>query len=339
MTRKLAPSFSMKRAIVTLLPVAALLFASSLSAQEKKSHGDLHIQHVQGRVYMISGAGGNVTVQVGDNAVTVVDTGTPAMAEKVLAAVRTLSANPVAFIINTSIDEDHMGGNAVVAKAGNKELSGAAGDRTGEVAGQTREGASIVAYITVLNRMTESAGTRIAYPEASWPTDTYDTNNWKVFNDEPIVIYHPGSAHTDGDSFVFFRRSDVVSTGELFVPSRYPVIDEKQGGTIDGIIDALSTMIDDILVPRENEEGGTYVIPGRGRLCDRTDVSNYHDMLVIIRARIADLIGKGKTLQQVKSAKPTFGFDGLYGAETGPWTTDQFVEAVYRNLTRDKKAR
>jgi glyoxylase-like metal-dependent hydrolase (beta-lactamase superfamily II) len=335
MTMKSSAVFRAMRSVL-FLPVIALLLASSVRAQEKKSPGDLHIQHVQGRVYMISGAGGNVTVQVGDNAVTVVDTGTPEMAEKVLAAIRTLSPNPVAFIIDTSIDQDHLGGNSVLAKAGSKELAGAAGDRTGDILGQTREGASIVAYIAVLNRMTEAGGSRVKFPESSWPTDTYDTGNWKVFNDEPIVIYHAPAAHTDGDSFVFFRRSDVVSTGELFVPSRYPVIDEQQGGTIDGIIDALSTMIDDVLVPRENEEGGTYVIPGQGRLCDRTDVSNYRDMLAIVRGRIASLISKGKTLDEVKAAKPTFGFDGLYGAQTGPWTTDQFIEAVYRNLTRDK---
>jgi glyoxylase-like metal-dependent hydrolase (beta-lactamase superfamily II) len=285
---------------------------------------------------MLSGAGGNVTVQVGDDAVVVVDTGAPSMGDKVLAAIQSLSTNPIVFIINTSIDEEHIGGNPAIAKAGNKELAGAAGDRTAEIAGQTRQGASIVAYINVLNRMTEPAGNKVAIPKASWPTDPYDSSNWKIFNDEPIVIYHAAVAHTDGDSFVFFRRSDVVSTGELFVPSRYPVIDESQGGTIDGIIDALTTMIDDVLVPRENEEGGTYVIPGRGRLCDRTDVTNYRDMLAIIRARIADLVKKGKTLQEVKDAKPTFGFDGLYGVETGPWTTSKFIEAIYRNLTRDK---
>jgi cyclase len=288
---------------------------------------------------MLSGASGNVTVQVGDDAMVVVDTGAPEMGDKVLAAIQSLSTHPVAFIINTSIDQDHIGGNAVVGKAGNKELSGAAGDRGGDVLGQTREGASIVAYINVLNRMTEPTGNQITIQKASWPTDPYDSSNWKLFNDEPIILYHAAAAHTDGDSFVFFRRSDVVSTGELFVPSRYPVIDEEQGGTIDGIIDALTTMIDDVLVPRENEEGGTYVIPGRGRLCDRTDVSNYRDMLAIIRARIADLVKKGKTLQEVKDAKPTFGFDGLYGAETGPWTTNMFIEAIYRDLTRDKNHR
>ena len=322
--------------LVAFQVCAVLCVASGLCAEQKQRPGDLRIQHVQGHVYMVTGAGGNVTVQVGEDAVVVVDTGAPEMGDKVLAAIQSISTNPVAFIINTSLDEDHIGGNAAVTKAGNKELAGAAGDHSADILGQTREGASIVAFINVLNRMTEPAGKWAEIPKASWPTDPYDSSNWKLFNDEPIVIYHAAAAHTDGDSIVFFRRSDVVSTGELFVPSRYPVIDEAQGGTIDGIIDALTTLIDDVLVPRENEEGGTYVIPGRGRLCDRTDVTNYRDMLAIIRARIADLVKKGKTLQEVKDAKPTFGFDGLYGADTGPWTTHKFIEAIYSNLTRDK---
>jgi len=295
-------------------------------AQENQGP-EIHVQQLQGRVYMLSGAGGNVTVQLGDDAVVVVDTGTAGMADKVLAAIQALSHKPITYIINTSIDEDHTGGNGVVAAAG-----------VGAVAADTRarQGASIVAHINVLNRMVEPAGNREASPKADWPTDTYSSSNWKLYNDEPIVITHAASAHTDGDSFVFFRRSDVVSTGDIFVPWRYPVIDEEKGGSIDGIIDALNTLIDDVLVPRENEEGGTYVIPGHGRICDRTEVVNYRDMLTIIRARIADLVKKGKTLQQVKEAKPTFGFDGLYGAGAGPWTTDMFIEAVYRKLAKDE---
>jgi len=328
--------------IARLLPfISLLIFAlacgvSAAFAQHGQGLGELHVQQVQGRVYMISGAGGNVTVQVGDEALAIVDTGTAEMSNKVLAAIQNISNKPIAFIINTSGDEDHTGGNSAIARAGSKELSGAAGDQTIDVAGQSREGASIVAHINVLNRMIDPGGKRAAIPKGNWPTDTYDTSNWKIFNDEAIVIYHAPAAHTDGDSFVFFRRSDVVSAGELFVPSRFPIVDEEKGGNIDGIIDALTALIDDVLVPRENEEGGTIVIPGRGRLCDRTDVTNYRDMLAIVRGRIADLVKKGKTLKEVKDSKPTFGFDGLYGADSGPWTTDMFVEAVYRDLTKDK---
>ena len=276
---------------------------------------------------MLSGAGGNVTVQLGDQAIVVVDPGTAGMADKVLAAIQNLSHNPIAFIIDTAIDEDHTGGNKVLA---------AAGVGVDAVDTRARQGAAIVAHVNVLNRMVEPGGNREPSPQADWPTDTYGGSSWKLYNDEPIVISHAASAHTDGDSFVLFRRSDVVSTGDIFEPSRYPVIDERDGGSIDGIIDALNTLIDDVLVPRENEEGGTYVIPGHGHVCDRTDVVNYRDMLTIIRARIEDLVKKGKTLEEVKDAKPTFGFDGLYGSDTDTWTKDMFVEAVYHKLAKDK---
>ena len=299
--------------------------------------GDLRVTHVQGRVYMISGAGGNVTVQIGDEAVVVVDPGTAAMANKVLAEIQKLTPKPIEFVLDTSLDEDHTGGNGAVAKAGAK-LSGADNNKTTAMAGQVEGGASIVSHLAVLDRLTDLSGKPGgASRKDDLPTDPYDTSTWTVNNDEPIILYHAPAAHSDGDTFVLFRRSDVVSTGELFVPYRFPVIDEENGGSINGIIDALNTLIDDILKPDVNEEGGTYIVPGRGRICDRSDIVNYRDMLTIVRARIAASIAKGKTLQEVKDAKPTYGYDGLYGAESGPWTTNMFIEAVYHNLTKDKK--
>ncbi len=332
-----APVRASKRLRLYFIVFLVMPCIASITFAQDRVPADLHILPVQGRVYMISGAGGNVTVQVGDEAVIVVDPGVAAMGEKVLEAIRSLSSKPIEFIIDTTIDEDHSGANGAIAKVGPKDLSGRANDLTIANAGQSHEGASIVAYIGVLNRMADSSGKKDAVPPANYPSDPYDSSNWKLFNDEPIILYHVAAAHTDSDTIVFFRRSDVVSAGELFVPYRFPVIDEEKGGSIDGIIDALTTLIDDILVPRENEEGGTYVIPGRGRICDRTEVVNYRDMLTIIRARIADLVKKGKTLQEVKDAKPTFGYDGLYGAQSGPWTTNMFIEAIYRDLTKDKK--
>jgi glyoxylase-like metal-dependent hydrolase (beta-lactamase superfamily II) len=286
---------------------------------------------------MISGAGGNVAVQVGEEAVVVVDSGTAGMAKKVVAEIQKLSSKPIIFVINTAADEDHTGGNGTLAKAGAK-LSGADENKVTAMAGQVDSGAAIVSHITVLDHLVELSGKPGgASRKEDLPTDPYDTSSWTVNNDEPIILYHAPAAHSDGDTYVLFRRSDVVSTGELFVPFRFPVIDEEKGGNINGIIAALNDLIDDILKPNVNEEGGTYIIPGRGRICDRSDLVNYRDMLTIVRARIAALIAKGKTLQEIKDAKPTLGYDGLYGAETGPWTTNMFIEAVYDNLTKDKK--
>jgi cyclase len=128
----------------------------------------------------------------------------------------------------------------------------------------------------------------------------------------------------------------VLSTGDIFTPEHYPLIDLQRGGTIQGIIDALNRIIE-ITVPAKYQEGGTYVIPGHGRLCEEADVVEYRDMVTIIRDRIADLVKKGRTLEQVRAAKPTLDYDTQYGATTGIWTTDMFVEAIYKNLSENRK--
>jgi len=279
----------------------------------------VHVEHVQGRVYMLGGAGANITVQVGDEAVTLIDAGRSEMSEDVLRAIRRLSNRPIQFVINTSIDPDHIGGNENIAKAGHYD-SGQPGEKTG---------AAILGQLNVLNRLSDAKA-----PTGEVPTDTY-RESWSLFNDEAIMLYHAAAAHTDGDSYVFFRRSDVISTGDLFQPSLYPMIEADKGGSIDGIIAGLNDIIG-IMVPRENEEGGTYLIPGHGRICDRTDIVNYRDAMTIIRARIQYLVSKGMTLEQVKATKPTFDYDGMYGSDTGPWTTSMFVDAVYSESTKSQ---
>ena len=315
----------------------ALAFPSALAdrtrAQQEHAGGasetpGVHLLHVQGRVYMLIGAGANITVQVGDDAIILVDAGTAQMSEQVLAAVRSLSRNPIEFIFNTSADEDHIGGNGNLAKAGHF-ISGLPGEETE---------ASVVAHLALLDRLSANTGKGPAVSSDLWPTDTYDNDKWELFNDEPVIVEHPHAAHSDGDSIVFFRRSDVISTGDIFTPYLYPMIELDKGGTIDGEIDALNRIID-MMVPQENEEGGTYVIPGHGRVCDRTDFVNYRDMVTIVRDRIVDLIGKGKTLEQVKAARPTLDYDGIYGANIGPWTTDMFITAVYHDLSKPKPER
>lgn len=297
---------------------------AQLAAQRLSAPADVtqtvNIQHVQGRVYLLSAAGANITVQIGDEAIILVDAGRADMSAQVLRVVRQLSNRPIEFVIDTSADADHVGGNANLSKAGYYN-SGQPGERPG---------AGIASQLNVLNRLSEAKAS-----EAALPTDTYDSNSWSFFNDEAIILYHAPHAHTDGDSYVFFRRSDVISTGDLFVPSKYPVIDTEKDGSIDGIIDGLNDIIG-LMVPRENEEGGTYLIPGHGRVCDRTDIVNYRDALTIIRARIQDLVSKGKTLEQVRASKPSFDYDGLYGSQTGPWTTDMFIEAIYHDLSKAK---
>lgn len=303
--------------------------------QPPRSEEGLEVLHVQGNVYMIAGAGGNITVQIGDNVI-VVDSGVTDMSTEVLAAIQKLTTKHVLFIINTSDDWDHVGGNETLSKAGwalpDSGLNPIRVDTSSLLPGNLRAGASIIAHNNLLDRMSAKDST---VPAGLLPTDTYSNDDWKLYNGEAVFITHPNNAHTNGDSYVLFRKSDVISTGDIVTLESYPVINEKTGGSITGVLNALNQILD-LMVPKENEEGGTYVVPGHGRVCDRNDIANYRDMVTIVRDRVQSLIRKGMTLQQVQAAKPTLDYDPLYGTTTGSWTTNMFVEAVYRELSKNE---
>jgi glyoxylase-like metal-dependent hydrolase (beta-lactamase superfamily II) len=287
---------------------------------------EIQVLPVQGNVYMLAGAGGNITVQIGQMGVIVVDTGLAAMSEKVIAAIRKLSDRPLQYIINTHAHADHTGGNDSLRKAG-VTITGAnvAGNLT-----DAAEGAQIIAHVNVLNRMSAPTGQQASAPFGSWPTETYVSGQKELyFNEEPVEIIYQPAAHTDGDSFVFFRHSDVVSTGDIFVTTSYPFLDLERGGGIQGEINALNRLLD-LTIPKHDEEGGTYVIPGHGRICDEFDVLEYRDMVTIIRDRVQASIKKGLTLEQVKAAQLTKDYDARYGSP------DRFVEAVYKSLNATK---
>jgi cyclase len=322
----------MKRNSLKMALVATFMVVPAALAQQTVP-AELHVLPVQGNVYMLVGAGGNITLQIGKEGVLLVDTGLAQNSDKILAEIRKLTDRPIRYIVNTHVHPDHTGGNAAIAKAGITVTGG-------NVAGNLQdagEGAAVIAHQTVLDRMSAPpAANQPAIPFAALPTDTYITKEKHMFfNGEGIEIIHQPAAHTDGDSFVYFRRSDVVSAGDIFTPTNYPVIDLARGGNIQGIIAALNRLIE-MTIPAEKQEGGTYVIPGHGRLCDQADVVEYRDMATIVRDRIQNLIRKGMTLEQVKAAKPTRDYDPEYGTSTGFWTTDRFVEAVYRSLSPGK---
>lgn len=311
----------------------AVIMADVLAAQQA---GDtsLEVLALRPNFYMITGAGGNIGFQVGLDGVVVVDAGSEASADAVVAAIKKVTAKPIRYIINTSADADHVGGNAIVAKAGQTLFTGngGAGLATNFLGG----GASILSAEQVLTRMSGPSGKPSPYPVDAWPTETFNQpRKYMYLNGEGIEVFHEPAAHTDGDAIVFFRRSDVVVAGDVFDTRRFPVIDVAKGGSIAGEIAALQKLVDTAIpsVPIVSREEGTLIIPGHGRICDQLDVVDYRDMVTIIRDRVRDLMKQGLTLEQIKAASPARGYMRRYGSDTGPWTTNDFVEAIYRSLS------
>jgi cyclase len=276
---------------------------------------------VQGNIYMLAGAGGNITLQVGDNGVLVVDTGLAPASDKVIAEIRKLSRKPLRYVINTSVHSDHTGGNEAFSKEAGTSTVVSIVNTPGASASNSVQ---ILGNEAILDRMTASR------PSLAWPTDTFfDDPKELYFNGESLQILHQPAAITDGDSLVYFRRSDVVSTGDIFMTTGYPPIDLESGGSIQGVLDALNRILD-LTIPAHHEEGGTMVIPGHGRICDEADVIEYRDMMTIIRDRIWASMRKGQTLAEIRASRPTMDYDGLYDVTRA--AADQFVETVYKSL-------
>ena len=310
MTRRLAAAASV------------LLAAAANVAAQSDAVGGVQSWQVRERVYMLVGPGANTTVHIGSDGVLVVDPQTSAASAPVLAAIRRLSDRPVRFVVNTTADVDHIGGNEEIAKSGQTLAGG--NTRPATVSGTG--GAPIFAHENLLNRL--AAGSTAG---SALPTDTYFIKQKDLFvNDEAVQLLHVKAARTDGDTIVFFRRSDVISAGDVFTPDRYPMIDLTRGGSIEGMLAGINYILE-LAVPAFNEEGGTMIVPGHGRLCDESDVSDYRDMVTIVRDRVLDMVKKKMTLDQVKAAKPTRDYDGVYSRPGN--TGDTFTEAVYRSLT------
>ncbi len=297
----------------------------------------LDLLQLRPNFYLIAGAGANIGVQVGPDGAVVVDSGTAAHADAVVAVIKAISSQPIRWVINTSADADHVGGNEIVSRAGETIFN-----LTNPVlSGLTNEGAAaILAAEGVLRRMSAPTGEAAPFPTAAWPTETFEGRRSSMYlNGEGIETLHQPSAHSDGDSIVFFRRTDVVMAGDIIDATRFPVVDIERGGSIQGEIDALNRLVDLAIpsFPLVWQEGGTYVIPGHGRVYEQLDVVEYRDMVTIIRDRVRAVIEEGHTLDQVIAARPARGYAGQYGAETGPWTTNRFVEAIYASLIKERQ--
>ena len=287
----------------------------------------LEILEVRSSFFVIVGAGANIGVQVGDDGIVAVDAGTAADAPEVLAAIKRISPKPIRYVIDTGPDTDHVGGNEALSKAGEKFF-----------AGSTRGGggvdlvAPIISAEGVLRHMTTSSS-------GGLPTEAFHySRKYMYLNGEAIEILHQPASHTDSDVIAFFRRSDVVLAGDVLDTRQFPVIDVERGGSIQGEIAALNRLVDLAVpsVPIVTREAGTIIVPGHGRLCDQYDVVEYRDMVTIIRDRVRDLMKAGRSLAEVQAAQPAKGYMGRYGNPGGAWTTDHFIEAIYRSLAKEK---
>ncbi|MEP6960924.1 MAG: MBL fold metallo-hydrolase [Acidobacteriota bacterium] len=353
------------KSFIVFLVLAVFAPGLANAQQDLSTDPGLHILPVQGNIYMLVGAGGNITMSVGADGVLLVDAGKQEMAERVLkvaldlatrvaaapapntcAGVRcpgspfgwsspSLNARissparpkPIRYIINTSIDADHIGGNARLSELPkDSKILGVTFPPVG-----VAPSANIISHENVLNRMSETTGKdKTAVPSTHWPTDTFHVNKYKLsefFNGEGVEVLYQPNAHTDGDSMVYFRYSDVISAGDILNPAGYPAIDTAKGGSYQGVLNGLNFILD-LAIPEFRAQGGTMVIPGHGRLMDTGDVANYRNMVQIIGDRVADLVRKGRTLDQIKAAKPTLDFDGIYGSPTA------FIEAIYKSLQK-----
>jgi len=309
------------RTVVAALSVVVLgLFGIASARAAEPDNPSLVVVPVRQHFYMIVGDGENIGVQVGDDGVVVVNAGTAAGADALIATVKKLWPLPIRYVFDTSADAAVVGGNAPVAAAGVTLFSPPKGP-----------GAEIFASASVIAQMADLSG----YSSNGWPTDTYlpqEALRTFYLNDEPIIVRHASAA--DSDSFVLFRRSDVVMAGDVIDMTRFPVINVADGGSIDGEIAALNELLQMAVPPSPliYTYNGTEVVPAHGRLCDQWEVVDYRDMVVIIRDTIAGMMKSHMTLQQIEAADPAKAYEPRYGSTTGPWTTNMFVAAVYHSL-------
>ncbi|MDX1561960.1 MAG: MBL fold metallo-hydrolase [Gammaproteobacteria bacterium] len=308
--------------------VCAIVLAMPVQAQP--ADPVVNTLHVRDDIYMLVGQGGNITIQVGDDGVLVVDTQFARMTDAIVAAIREISDKPIRYIINTHHHGDHIGGNANLRVAGDTVIGG---NMPGAVPYAEGGGAQVLAHENVLLRLSLASGDQ-GVDTSLWPTNTFfDAEKRLHYNGEGIRIIHQPNAHTDGDVYVFFRRSDVVAAGDIFSTTGWPIIDIPSGGSYQGIIDALNNLVD-LLIPEYGQDGGTLVIPGHGRLSGIGDVLDYREMVIVIGDRLKSMIAAGMTLEQVKAAQPALDYEPVYGTSSSFWTTDQFLEAAYLSLSQ-----
>ncbi len=328
-------------ALAVLFLILGLSLVRPSQVARAQQSQELEVLQIRPAFYMVAGAGSNIAVQIGTDGVVLVDAGRADASDQVVAAIHKLTDQPIRYIVNTGADADHVSGNAKLSKAGRSIFATGTDPIGGEFGKAFTNGyaATVLAAENVLLRMSAPTGKVAPFPNDAWPTETFSEKRKTVFfNHEGIEILRQPAAHSDSDSFVYFRGSDVVATGDVVDTTRFPVIELANGGSIQGEIDALNRVVELAIrpLPFPFSEGGTIVLPGHGRICDHADAVEYRDMVVIIRDVIQDLIQRGMSLDQIKKVSPAKPYEPLYGAQSGSWTTNDFVEAVYKSVTAKK---
>ena len=302
-----------KPSIVFAVATAAVAAAAGGLAQVPEfSSVQIVPVKVASNLYMLQGAGGNLALSIGDDAVFLVDDQYAPLATKIKASIATLTPKPVKFVVNTHWHGDHTGGN---------ENFGASG-------------AVIVAHDNVRRRMSTEQFNE--FFDAKTPPSSRDALPVVTFaesvrfhvNGEEIHVFHVPPSHTDGDSVIHFVKANAIHTGDIFFNGLYPFIDVSSGGGIDGMIavtDTLLAMVKD----------DTKIIPGHGPLAGRADLQAYRDMLVAVRTSVRALVDAGKTRAEAIAAKPTAAYDAKWGG--GFFKPDQFTAIVYEDVARSRK--
>jgi cyclase len=296
--------------------------ASSRAADD----GGIDVVKVRQNFYMIAGDGGNIAVELGTDGIVLTNAGAGNMSDKVLEELKKLSDLPIRYIINTNVDPDFVGGNLKLSA--NPFALGVVTNSQGH--------AAILAHQSILTKMS-ARDAKPSYPGDAWPNEAFLAKRHSMrMNDEGIEILYQPAAHSDSDSFVMFRKSDVVVAGDIMDTTRFPVIDVAHGGSIQGEIDALNKLIELTIapIPYIYKDVGTYVIPGHGRLSEQMEVVDYRDMVVTLRDNVAELMKQGKTLDQIKAAHPALAYETRYGRQPG--VTDSFLESVYKSISAKK---
>jgi glyoxylase-like metal-dependent hydrolase (beta-lactamase superfamily II) len=272
----------------------ALLLAVPIAAHaQARDFSDVRItpHHVAGSYYYLEGQGGNIGVSVGDDGIVMIDDQFAPLTERIIAAIRAIDDGEIRFLINTHVHPDHTGGNENIGRMG----------------------------IPILARDKVRARLMASLPEIALPVLTFSDSITVHMNGEDIQVIPLPAAHTDGDAYIYFTESDVLHAGDVFRTVAFPVIDTGNGGTLDGTIDALAVAIG-MAGP------DTKIVPGHGIVSTREDVMEFRDMVIDVRAKVAEMVARGMTYAQVAAANPT----GPYNAKWGD--PERFLTAVYAEL-------